>query len=341
MTALSAHSAKLADWIAANTGVGGAVVERELSGGNANLTVMLQSDTGALVLRTPPENTISPTAHRGIEREARVMKALQGHVKVPQVLAWCGDSDVIGRPFLLVSHVDGVSITDTLPAAYGDAGSCVDALGAGLIDELAAIHRAPWRESGLEGLGNPDGFLHRQISRWRQTRAETAVRDLPLLERLGDWLLQNIPAQSPVSLVHGDYHLDNTLSRRDRPELAAVIDWELATIGDPLTDLGLLLMFWGPRKIAAPGFAHIQAVSRGAGALSRASMAQRWAGLTGHSIDALPYYLCFAFWRLAAIVEGAYVLYRQGTVDSAYARGLEHDVPALLREAELAAGGDW
>ncbi|HAN27876.1 MAG TPA: phosphotransferase family protein, partial [Haliea salexigens] len=167
------------------------------------------------------------------------------------------------------------------------------------------------------------------------------VRDLPLLDELAVWLLNNIPESGPVGLIHGDYHLDNTLSHPDRPGLAAVIDWELATIGDPLADLGLFLMFWGPRELDPPGFRHIQAVSRCENVLSRRVLAERWGAATGFPLANLDFYLCFAFWRLAAIVEGAYSLYCQGKVDSDYARGLEYDVPALLEEAAAAARGHW
>ena len=142
-------------------------------------------------------------------------------------------------------------------------------------------------------------------------------------------------------MVHGDYHLDNALCSADKPELMAVIDWEMATIGDPLTDLGLFLMFWGPRNIDPPGFRHVQAVSRVEGVPSRRVLADRWAAKTGIDISSLNFYLCFAFWRLAAIVEGAYKLYVDGKVDTPYARGLEYDVPALLAEAQLAAKGEW
>lgn len=331
----------LAAWIAAEAGMPGARVVRALSGGNANLTLLLETDSGPLVLRTPPENAISATAHRGIEREATVLRAIQGHVKAPQVMGWCEDPDIIGRPFLLVSHVNGTAITDTLPPAYPDTADSVNRLGEDLVDELAAIHRAPWRDIGLVKFGNPENFLQRQITRWQSVRAEAPVRELPLLHALGDWLSRNLPADGPVGLVHGDYHLDNTLSHPDRPGLAAVIDWELATIGDPVADLGLFLMFWGPRDLDPPGFQHIQAVTRRRGIISRRALAERWGTATGYPLGNLDFYLCFAFWRLAAIVEGAYALYRQGKVDSAYARGLEYDVPALLAEAEAAAKGRW
>ena len=341
MSAGHPFDAPLAAWIEAEAGLKGARVSRALSGGNANLTLLLATDDGPLVLRTPPENAISATSHRGIEREATVLRAIQGHVKAPRVVGWCEDAAVIGRPFLLVSHVDGIAITDTLPATYPATAASVNRLGEDLIDELAAIHRAPWQTIGLERLGNPQNFLERQITRWRAARAESPVRDLPLLDELAVWLLNNIPESGPVGLIHGDYHLDNTLSHPDRPGLAAVIDWELATIGDPLADLGLFLMFWGPRELDPPGFRHIQAVSRCENALSRRVLAERWGAATGFPLTNLDFYLCFAFWRLAAIVEGAYSLYFQGKVDSDYAKGLEYDVPALLEEAAAAARGHW
>lgn len=345
MTALAGLSAeqegRLSRWIADHLGIEDCRVAQALSGGNANLTLLLAAGEQRLVLRTPPENAISPVAHRGIERESKVLGALQGRARVPDVLGWCDDVEVLGRPFLLVSHVDGVALTDALPEAYAPGSATVSRLGEELIDELAVIQAQPWRDIGLADMGNPENFLERQIARWRGIRAETSVRSLVQLDELGEWLLHNIPPAGPVGIVHGDYHLDNTLVQRDQPRLAAVIDWELATIGDPLVDLALMLMFWGPREVDPPGFEHVQAVSRQDGVVSRQVLAQRWSSATGHSIENLNFYMCFAFWRLAAIVEGAYVLYREGKVDTPYARGLEYDVPALLQEAAAAAQGRW
>lgn len=331
---------RLQSWIGSHLARSGARVARELSGGNSNVTLLVETDQGALVLRTPPADTISPTAHRGVERECRIMSALQGHAPVPRVLGWCGDSEIIGRPFVLLEYIDGVSITAQLPAAYMGV-AAVNKLGEQLTDALAAIARAPWQNLGLDGFGNPDNFLQRQIERWMKLRALPAARELPQLQLLGQWLLENLPPQVPAGIVHGDFHLDNTLCSALRPELLAVIDWEMATIGDPLTDLGLFLMFWGPRAVEPPGFAHVQAVTRTAGVISRRELAARWSAATGIATDRLNFYLCFAFWRLAAIVEGAYELYVAGKVDTQYARGLEYDVPALLEEASLAAAGEW
>tara|TARA_R110002110_G_scaffold205066_1_gene416633 strand:- start:22936 stop:23952 length:1017 start_codon:yes stop_codon:yes gene_type:complete len=338
---MSEQYALLAPWIEEQTGRKNAHVVKALSGGNSNITLMVETSEGPLVMRTPPVDTISPRAHRGVEREAQIMGALAGHAPVPGVLAWCADTNVIGRPFALIDFVDGVAIADELPRAY-DGVNAVNALGEQLTDALAAIAVAPWQELGLERFGNPDRFLQRQIERWLAVREQSSVRELPQVQKLGQWLLENVPADAVTGVVHGDYHLDNTLCAHTEPRLLAVIDWEMASIGDPLSDLGLFLMFWGPqRAMDPPGFAHVQAVTRAQGVTSRRELAQRWAAATGVSITNLDYYLCFAFWRLAAIVEGAYCLFAQGKVDTPYARGLEYDVPALLQEAEQAAGGNW
>lgn len=323
-------------------GIGGVRIAGELSGGNANVTLRLESNAGPLILRTPPANAVSVNSHRGIEREATVLKSLSGKARVAEFVAWCDDESLIGGPFLVCAHVDGVTITDTLPKAYAAGSESVNRLGEDLVQSLAAIHSLPWRDIGLADFGRPENFLKRQIERWRAAREQDSVRDLPVIAALADWLLDNLPPDSPGALTHNDYHLDNTLARADVPGIAAIIDWELATIGDPLADVALLLMFWGNKRVASPpAFAHIQAVSRRDGVCSRADLAALWTRETGIDTGNLDFYLAYAFWRLAVIVEGAYILYRRGKVDNAYVRGLEYDVPALLLEAEAASRGDW
>ena len=329
-------------WLAAHAGLSGVSVVRELGGGNANMTLLLDSDDGRLVLRSPPANAVSENANRGIEREGRVLRALAGRARVPDFIAWCEDPSVIGSPFLVARYVDGVSLTEKLPDSYPDNVETINRLGEDLTSQLAKVHRLPWKEIGLADFGRPDDFLQRQVTRWRDVRRKDSVRPLPLLDSLADWLLDNLPPSHPGALTHGDYHLDNTLCFTDRPGVAAIIDWELATIGDPCADIALLLMFWGDRRYAdPPAFPHVQKVSRRAGVHSRRALAELWSHETGFSLAHIDYYLCFAFWRLAAIVEGAYVLYRRGSVDTEYARGLEQDVPSLLQEAAAAANGEW
>lgn len=335
MCALAASDSdtRFADWFARATSIEGARLGPRLGGGNSNVTRLVQAPAGTFVLRHPPEATISDRAASGIARERRVLEALAGAVPAPQVIAWCDQPEVLGQPFLVMSYVDGVAITEALPAAYGNAARQVDRIGEELVDALAILHRISPQEVGLADFGRPDGFIERQVRRLIDLRKSDSVRELPLLFELGEWLLEHQPKPLPPSIVHLDYHLDNTLFARDAPKLLAIIDWEMATTADPRIDLGLVLMFWKRDEAREPGFGFVQRVSNRPDVVGREALAKRWAARTGLPIDDLAYFQIFAFWRLAAIVEGAFVLQRRGMVDGTYERGLERDVPALLAEA--------
>jgi aminoglycoside phosphotransferase (APT) family kinase protein len=329
---------RFAAWAADALGAGHVELGGTLSGGNANVTRAATIDGRRYVLRHPPAQTVSDKAAAGIRREYELLRAVAGQAPVPAPIAFCEDAAALGAPFMLVEHVDGVAITDTLPLDYADDVETISRIGEELVDALAAVHRIDWGAVLPAGFGRPDGFVLRQIERWIAVRRVDRVRKLPLIERLGDWLRDRVPADEPATIIHCDYHLDNTLFARTGPRLAAIIDWEMATIGPPLVDVGLLTMFWNRGSTAILGFPAIQAVSNRAGAISADALARRWSDATALPIDRLAFYQVFAFWRLAAIVEGAYVLQTRGQVDSAYARGLERDVPALLAEAATIAG---
>ena len=334
---------EVAAWLRSHLGFQRAEFVSALSGGNSNLTWQFRDGARACVVRTPPANDISPTSARGIQREAEMLQAIADYpVKAPEVLGWCDDNEVIGRPFLVQEWIDGVAITDAMPAAYSESIDGVNRLGESLVDNLAELHGVPTDLEALQKLGRPDGFVERQIERWLSVRKEHGVRDLPELFALGEWLGRNVPPPSAPAVIHGDYHLDNTLASKDHPVILAIIDWELATVGDCYLDVALMLMFWGDyRTQDPPAFSALQAVSRRSGVLSRRELAGRWAEKLGRPLQHMNFYMAFAFWRLAAIIEGAYGLHVAGKLDSDYARGLEHDVPALLAEAQSAASGDW
>lgn len=329
-----------AAWASSALGASEAELGGILSGGNSNVTRLATIDGVAMVLRHPPLHTVSERAAAGIRREFDVMSAIASHAPVPTPIAFCNDQAVLGTPFLLSAFVDGVAITDKLPIAYANSGSTLKQIGDELVDGLAAVHRIDWQSTLPEGFGRPDGFVRRQIERWLEVRRKDAVRDLPLLRSLGHWLLDNLPADDPVAIIHCDYHLDNTLFRREEPRLAAIVDWEMATVGPALIDVGLLTMFWNRSVDLELGFAAIQAVSNRPDAPSHEALADRWSKATGFPLDNLAYYQAFAFWRLAAIVEGAHVLHHRGLVDTTYARGLVYDVPALLASAARIVGVD-
>jgi aminoglycoside phosphotransferase (APT) family kinase protein len=324
----------LTDWLAEHVGLHDARLGDRLSGGNSNVTQLIQHRDGLAVLRRPPDNAISSSAASGVRREYQMLRALHGHAPVPRVLGFCDDAAVLGVPFAVVEHVDGVAISTTLPPAYTASAATLQSIGEELVDALGTIHMVDWRALGIEPPNAPQDYVAKQIQRWLKVRATESVRDLPLIGELGQWLQARLPPPPPASVMHGDFHLDNTLFRRDRPQLAVAIDWELASIGNPYADLALMLAFWGPRQIDPPGFAFVQQVTREhPGCIDRDTLARRWSRRTGLSLDDFEFYRVFALWRLAAIVEGAYVLFRHGKVGDDYSRRLEYDVPALLEEA--------
>lgn len=304
-----------------------------LAGGNANVTRLVDSGAGRMVLRHAPREAVSPKAGAGIEREYRLIAAIHDVAPVPRAIAWCDDPTVIGAPFAVTAFVDGLALSDTLPPAYRRDTATIDAIGMALVDGLAQVHLIDWQTRLTDGFGRPAGFLARQLDRWTDIRARDAVRALPMLDEIARWLRETKPDDGVSRIVHCDFHLDNTLFDAETPRLRAIIDWEMATIGDPMVDLGLLLMFWNRADTLPLGFPFVQAISNRPDAIDARALADRWSVATGIASDRLDWYRTFAFWRLAAIVEGAYVLHRRGAVDTPYARNLEHDVPALLREA--------
>jgi aminoglycoside phosphotransferase (APT) family kinase protein len=275
-----------------------------------------------------------------VGREFRLLTALHGtDVAVPRPVALCEDSAVAGAPFLVMEHVrDGVSVTDTVPAAWSSRPGALTAAADDLVDALVSLHRLDPTAAGLADFGRPDGFLRHQAGRWYAQWEKSACRPLPAMAALAQWLTDHLPASSPTGLLHGDFHLDNCLFSTQHPRLLAVIDWELATVGDPLLDVGLLLALWGERPVDEPALPAVQAVSRLPGAPPREHLLDRYAHGIGRAVGDLAYYRTLALYKLAAIVEAAYGQFRAGLLDTPYAASLEHAVPALLAEAQATAG---
>ncbi len=327
---------RLLDWLEKTAGLVKPRLGPLLAGGNANVTQLIETDTGRFVLRHPPFVAISDKAAAGITREYTALEALQGLAPVLRPVAWCTDTSVTGQSFSIIEWLDGVSLTTALPDSYRPAWAthdAVSALGEEMIRGLAAVHRAPCQARLPERFGQPALFVERQIRRWLDLRAADSVRSLPLLEEVADWLLAHRPECQNPSLIHCDFHLDNCLVDKREPQLIGILDWEMATLGDPLIDLGLCLFFWQRDPDGEIGFPHVQALSNRSDIISAVALADLWAHLTGFDHRHLGYYKVFAAWRLAAIVEGAYVAHRRGLDDRDYARNLERDVPYLLREA--------
>ncbi len=326
-----------ADWMAAHLGIADARIGPRLGGGNSNVTHLVETAQGKLILRRPPA-TADSSAAAGIQREFTILRAIEGRVPAPRAVAFCEDPSIIGQRFAITAFVPGLVVSSDLPDAYPDTPETLRQIGGQMVDALAALHTIDPQSAGVALPQRHGTYVERQIKRWLDVRARDAARELPLLFRLGEWLAEHRPATPAVSIIHGDFHLENALFAAAEPELAAVIDWELATIGDPMTDLGLFVMFWGPRPTDTPAFDWVQRSTRRGEIVSGQALAQAWSDATGLSIRDLDYYCCFAFWRLAAVVESAYVSFRRGHIDTAFARRLETDVPGLLAEAAARVG---
>ena len=209
--------------------------------GHSNVTFALST---GVVLRRPPRGPLPPSAH-DVLREARLLRALTATaVRIARVLAVCEDPGVIGAPFYVMEQIAGDVITDSVPAAL-DSPEQHGRIADELIDALVELHATDWDGAGLEGFGKPTGYLERQLRRFNGLWEHNRTRELPQFEQVGGWLASRIPESPPATIVHGDYRLGNTMFAAGAPaRLIAIFDWEMATIGDPLADVGYMLMQW-------------------------------------------------------------------------------------------------
>ncbi|MBK5220033.1 MAG: phosphotransferase family protein [Thermoleophilia bacterium] len=300
--------------------------------GHSNLTFLIERQDQRLVLRRPPRGPLPPSAHDML-REARLLAVLgpQG-IPVPEVLASCDDPAVIGAPFYLMTYVDGWVLSHDLPPALALPDGPAK-IAEQLVDGLVELHALSPAAEGLAGFGRPQGYLERQLKRFGGLLEENATRPLPELEQVTEWLAANLPPSPSPTVVHGDYRLGNVMYAREEPRLVAILDWEMATVGDPLADLGYMTATWAARTDPANSVADLSPVTRLAGFPGREALARRYAEATGRSIDALAWYQVLACWKAAVFLEGNFKRFRAGTAPDPYYASLETGVPELARTA--------
>ena len=300
-------SGRLGPWLAGQVpGAAGPVRVEKLSGGSSNLTFRVRDDANDWVLRRPPVGNVLPTAH-DVGREFRVQRALgDTDVPVPRMVAACDDPSVIGGPFYLMGMLDGVVYSDATRVAHlsdADAARASD----DLVDVLARLHAVDPAAVGLGDLGRPDGFLERQVRRWCTQWEKSKQRDVAAIDEVAARLQAALPAASASGIVHGDYSFNNTMYERDRPgHMLAVLDWEMATLGDPLTDLGMLVTYWGPVGELLWQNREPQAHRANNGFPSADALVERYAKASGRSLDDIDFYRVLATFKLAVISEGAH-----------------------------------
>lgn len=333
------HESNLADYLDGRLpGDGGFTVERHLAG-HSNETFRIGRSGHTWILRRPPRGAFLPSAH-DVVREYTVLTGLAGTpARSPQPLLVCEDEDVIGAPFYVMEYVDGVVIRSELPESFGAPER--RRIGEELVDALVELHSVDAEACGLSSLGKPHGYLERQLRRWTGQLQLTLplTRLIPDLERAGHWLRDNLPSESAHTLVHGDYKLDN-VSFRPRPpvRLVAILDWEMATLGDPLADLGWMVSFWRePDDPADDTVAELNRVTTMPGFSRRADLIERYERAAGRDAGGLVWYQVLATWKLAILLEGSYARHLAGATDDPFFAEMEHRVPALARRAvELA-----
>jgi aminoglycoside phosphotransferase (APT) family kinase protein len=272
-----------------------------VSGGKSNLTFELTSDAGEAVLRRPPDGPLLPRAH-DMPREARVQRALAGTAVPVAAILFEDAGDLIGVPFYVMEKVDGYVIR-TLPAGWAESPGDRQAIADVLVDTLAGLHAIDPDEIGLSGFGRPAGLGERQVRRWSDQWERSKSRDVPAVDELGRLLRANPPKGPGGAIVHGDFRIDNCLMGKQMPpRVKAVLDWELATLGEPLADLGLFLFYWRepgdhkpamtPAPTMLPGFP------------PRAYLAERYAERTGADLAGLSSWVALAHFKSAVIAQG-------------------------------------
>jgi aminoglycoside phosphotransferase (APT) family kinase protein len=278
-----------------------------IAGGRSNLTYRVTDGVGTWVVRRPPLGHVLATAH-DMHREHRVISALHStDVPVPRTLLLCEDPDVIGAPFYVMEHVAGTPYrTAGQLARLGP--RTTRRLVLALPDTLVALHAVDPAAVGLADFGRPEGFLDRQLRRWGTQLAASRSRDLPGIDTLHERLAGTVPRSPAPTVVHGDFRLDNVLAD-DEGRITAVLDWEMSTLGDPLTDLGLLVMY--SRQAAVPG-SPISTTREAPGHPEPAELVERYATGSGRDVSRVGWYTAFAYFKLAVILEGIHYRFTLG-----------------------------
>ncbi|MEY2401125.1 MAG: hypothetical protein QOJ08_1236 [Ilumatobacteraceae bacterium] len=327
---------RVTQWLGANVaGAHGPFTFDVIAGGHSNLTYRVEgSDGSAYVLRRPPLGHRLASAH-DMAREHRIIAALKhSAVPVAPALGLCTDEMVNDSPFYVMGFVDGHVVRDSAGAELALDPPARRRASESLVDTMAAIHAVDLDACGLADLGKHEGYIARQLKRWYGQWNDQKTRDLPAIDHAHDALSRRIPEQGPATVVHGDYRLDNCILGDDG-SVRAVLDWEICTLGDPLADLGMLQVYWTGPGDEASAWAGSAATAKGF--LDRQDLVERYATASGRDLSQLPFYVSFAYWKLACILQGVYYRYLGGALGSRDPSELEPFVQQIDGAAARAA----
>jgi aminoglycoside phosphotransferase (APT) family kinase protein len=310
----------------------GTLEVRQYPAGHSNLTYSLQLGAKELVLRRPPFGSKVKSAH-DMRREFRVLSKLHSvYIPAPEVLLYCDDDSIIGAPFYVMQPVHGIILRRILPRGLDFPAEKARSLCESFVDNLVRLHRLDYTAAGLADLGKPDGYLERQVRGWTERYFGSKTHDYPEVEKISAWMERHLPVTSAISLIHNDYKYDNVvLDLADITKIVGVLDWEMCTVGDSLTDLGTALAYWVDKTDSAEVRQNRWGPTTEEGSYTRAEIVQRYAQKTNCDVSHMAFYLTFARFKLAVIVQQIYYRYHQGLTKDARFATMPATIQMLLR----------
>jgi len=310
---------------------GGELTIEQFPGGHSNLTYLLRTPAREYVLRRGPLGPVAPKAH-DMAREYMVLKAVHPFFRAaPEVFHLCEDPAIIGAVFFVMERRNGMVVRDRIPPELAAFSNYQARVSRGFIDCLVELHAVDIEKHGLASLGKPAGFLERQVRGWFERWNRAKTEEIPLMERLIQWLTDRLPASPAPTLVHNDFKLDNLmLDAKDPGRIEAVLDWEMATVGDPLVDLGLILCYWA--QPSDPGGTKASLTSE-PGWFTRDELIDRYGELTGRDVSNINYYEVFALFKLAVVLQQIYFRFHRGQTQDERFRHFDKRVQNLIQQA--------
>jgi aminoglycoside phosphotransferase (APT) family kinase protein len=310
---------------------GSGIQVEQFPGGHSNLTYLLHIGGREYVLRRAPLGPVAPKAHDMI-REARVLQAVHPHFRpAPEVYLICEDPAIIGAPFFLMERRHGIVLRDRIPPEISAYENYPQRISKAFVDCQVELHSVDVEKHGLISLGKPEGFVERQVKGWSERWQRARTEDSPEMDRMMAWLAATIPASGKPALVHNDFKLDNVMIALGGPDrIEAVLDWEMTTVGDPVSDLGLTLCYWSSTLV--PGTT-LQAVTTGPGWWSRDEYVAYYASQTGRDLSALPWHEVFGVFKLAVILQQIYYRFWKGQTTDERFRHFDSRVKVLIKTA--------
>jgi aminoglycoside phosphotransferase (APT) family kinase protein len=302
--------------------------------GHSNLTYLLRTAAGEYVLRRPPLGPVAPKAHDMV-REYHVLRAVHPHFpQAPQAHVLCEDPAVLGAPFFIMERRRGLILREEIPAAFEAVNGHPRMIGEAFLDALVKLHSIDPSMPGVRELGKPEGYVERQVRGWADRWERAKTENVSELDQVVRWLAGNIPAPLAPSLIHNDYKLDNIMFAADSPDrVEAVLDWEMATLGDPLSDLGLALCYWAWAIAEEVRAAGIPALTSRPGWYSRDELVERYAELTRRDVARIGYYEVLGVFKLAVIIQQIYSRFHRGQTQDERFRNFGERAAALGRLA--------